>query len=208
MSKLRDALSEWEERENQRAIDAETIKLNGWLPPIERIDSTLVSTLKKCKCLSLSTNNIRKIDKLDGMESLQILSLGRNMISKIENLSSVAGTLQQLWISYNKIDSLLGIEVLQKLRVLYMNANTVSEWQEFELLQTLPNLQELTFAGNPLEVATGENWRVEVLKRLPNLKKLDGVDVTEQELSQARRQTEKKVQFVSKDQNSDNEQPK
>jgi dynein light chain 1 len=89
-----------------------------------------------------------------------------------------------------------------------MNANTVSEWQEFELLQTLPNLQELTFAGNPLEVATGENWRIEVLKRLPNLKKLEGVDVTEQELSQARRQTEKKVQFVPKDENSENEQHK
>lgn len=41
------------------------------------------------------------------MESLRILSLGRNLIKKIENLDAVADTLEELWISYNQITSLV-----------------------------------------------------------------------------------------------------
>lgn len=41
------------------------------------------------------------------MESLRILSLGRNLIKKIENLDAVADTLEELWISYNQIASLV-----------------------------------------------------------------------------------------------------
>jgi dynein light chain 1 len=42
------------------------------------------------------------------MESLQILSLGRNLIKKIEGLEPVADTLEELWLSYNQIDKLVG----------------------------------------------------------------------------------------------------
>ena len=38
---------------------------------------------------------------------LQVLSLGRNCLKKLENLEAVAGTLQQLWISYNQVDRLV-----------------------------------------------------------------------------------------------------
>ena len=39
------------------------------VPPIEKMDATL-STLKACKHLSLSTNNIEKISSLSGMDNL------------------------------------------------------------------------------------------------------------------------------------------
>lgn len=58
--------------------------------------------------LALSTNNIEKIAGLSGMESLRILSIGRNVIKKIENLDAVAETLEELWISYNNLTSLVG----------------------------------------------------------------------------------------------------
>lgn len=57
--------------------------------------------------LALSTNNIEKISSLSGMDGLRILSLGRNLIKKIENLDAVADTLEELWISYNQIQSLV-----------------------------------------------------------------------------------------------------
>jgi dynein light chain 1 len=57
-----------------------------------------------CKHLSLSTNNIEKISSLSGMDNLSVLSLGRNLIKKIENLDGVADTLEELWISYNLIE--------------------------------------------------------------------------------------------------------
>jgi dynein light chain 1 len=37
------------------------------------------------------------------MDSLMILSLGKNLIKKIENLDGVADTLEELWISYNLV---------------------------------------------------------------------------------------------------------
>ena len=41
------------------------------------------------------------------MENLRILSLGRNLIKKIENLDAVAETLEELWLSYNIITGLV-----------------------------------------------------------------------------------------------------
>jgi hypothetical protein len=46
------------------------------------------------------------------MQSLQILSLGRNLIKKIEGLEPVADTLEELWLSYNQIDKLVGAWVV------------------------------------------------------------------------------------------------
>jgi hypothetical protein len=41
------------------------------------------------------------------MDSLRILSLGRNLLKKIENVEAVADTLQELWLSYNQIEKLV-----------------------------------------------------------------------------------------------------
>ena len=57
--------------------------------------------------LSLSSNNIDKISSLSGMEKLKVLSLGRNLIKKIENLDGVVDTLEELWMSYNQLEKLV-----------------------------------------------------------------------------------------------------
>jgi len=59
------------------------------------------------------------------MDNLQVLSLGSNLIKKIENLDGVADTLEELWMSYNLVDKLTNIEKLSKLRVLYLSNNKV-----------------------------------------------------------------------------------
>jgi dynein light chain 1 len=41
------------------------------------------------------------------MDALQILSLGRNLIKKIENVDVVAETLEELWLSYNQVEKLV-----------------------------------------------------------------------------------------------------
>mmetsp|Transcript_64822 Transcript_64822/g.174003 ORF Transcript_64822/g.174003 Transcript_64822/m.174003 type:complete len:98 (+) Transcript_64822:215-508(+) len=83
------------------------------------MDATL-STLKACKHLALSSNNIEKITGLKGCERLEILSLGRNQIKKLDGVEDVAETLQELWISYNILGSLKGVEKLSKLRVVFL----------------------------------------------------------------------------------------
>ena len=117
---LKDALKQRESEEgNGPKEEMEVVSLHGFMPPIAKLDASL-STLKKCKKLSLSSNNIDKITSVSGMDSLEILSLGRNGIKKIEGLDGVADTLKELWISYNSIEKLAGIEKLKTLEILFM----------------------------------------------------------------------------------------
>lgn len=157
---LKDALKALEAKEETPKEEMEVVKLYGFMPPIAKLDASL-STLKKCKKLSLSTNTIDKITSVSGMDrcvaaaasspppvllpapaprgsraavappsdvltagnaprSLEILSLGRNNIKKIEGLDGVADTLKELWISYNNIEKLAGVEKLKALEILYL----------------------------------------------------------------------------------------
>ena len=63
---------------------------------------------------------------------LEILSLARNLISRIEGLEPVAGTLQQLWLSYNNILSLSGLSVAVNLKVLYLANNVIRDYKELD----------------------------------------------------------------------------
>ncbi|GBG64996.1 hypothetical protein CBR_g48745 [Chara braunii] len=186
---VKDAIRMFEEAEKIKAAEAERVLLYGQIPPIEKMDNNL-SSLKMCTQLSLSTNNIDKIAGLSGLENLKVLSLSRNQIKKIENLDGVAATLEELWISYNLIEKLTNIEKLENLRVLYISNNKIDSWAEIERLAQLPQIDELLLIGNPLydkfkaenPQVIGSTWRLEVLKRIPRLKKLDGVPVEQEEL--------------------------
>eukprot|EP00898_Chlorokybus_atmophyticus_P002979 jgi/Chlat1/3682/Chrsp24S00802 len=191
MTTVKEALKAWEEKNGQKCTDAEKIQLCGQFPPIEKMDGATLSTCKNCQHLSLSTNAIEKIAALSNMpKQLRVLSLGRNLLKRLENLDGLADSLEELWASYNNIEKLAGVEKLTKLRVLYLSNNKIDSWAEVERLKGLSNLEDLLFVNNPLYLKTGSDqlnpgsaWRVEliiqaqVLKRLPQLKKLDGVPI-------------------------------
>ncbi|PSC71349.1 Diacylglycerol O-acyltransferase 2B [Micractinium conductrix] len=147
----KDALAKWAAAHGggEPLESVEKVELCGLCPPIEKMDSSL-SALRACRHLSLSTNNLDKIGNLAGLDALQVLSLGRNCLKKLENLEAVAGTLQQLWISYNQVDRLAGIEKCASLRVLYASNNKLKDWAEVERLSGLPHLEDLLLIGNPL----------------------------------------------------------
>eukprot|EP00193_Tetraselmis_chui_P021751 CAMPEP_0177794678 /NCGR_PEP_ID=MMETSP0491_2-20121128/25780_1 /TAXON_ID=63592 /ORGANISM="Tetraselmis chuii, Strain PLY429" /LENGTH=175 /DNA_ID=CAMNT_0019317363 /DNA_START=406 /DNA_END=929 /DNA_ORIENTATION=+ len=168
---VKEAIKMFEEKNGVVAAEAEKVELYGIYPPIEKMDATL-STLKACKHLALSTNNIEKISSLSGMDSLTILSLGRNQIKKVENLDGVSDTLEELWLSYNILEKTVGIDKLSNLRVLYLSNNKIKDWAEVDRLAGVETLEEVLLVGNPLYEeykANGEipNYRVEVIKRLP-----------------------------------------
>jgi dynein light chain 1, axonemal len=77
---------------------------------------------------------------------------------------------------------LKGINVLKVLKVLYISNNLIKEWAEFNRFQELPMLENLVFVGNPL-IETMEEvvYKMEAIKRLPTLKKLDGETVVREE---------------------------
>mmetsp|Transcript_32024 Transcript_32024/g.80881 ORF Transcript_32024/g.80881 Transcript_32024/m.80881 type:complete len:200 (-) Transcript_32024:24-623(-) len=190
---VKEAIKMFEEKNSVVAAEAERVDLYGIFPPIEKMDATL-STLKACKHLALSTNNIEKISSLSGMDSLTILSLGRNQIKKVENLDGVSDTLEELWLSYNLLEKTAGIDKLGNLRVLYLSNNKIKDWAEVDRLAGVETLEELLLVGNPLYEdfkANGEipAYRIEVIKRIPGLKKLDGipVDVDEKDAAEQAR---------------------
>ncbi|XP_054054696.1 peroxisomal succinyl-coenzyme A thioesterase-like isoform X2 [Rissa tridactyla] len=180
---IREALAKWETKNGQKASEAKEVKLYGQVPPVEMMDESL-STLVNCEKLSLSTNRIERIANLNSLKNLKILSLGRNNIKNLNGLEAVADTLEELWISYNFIEKLRGIRVMKKLKVLYMSNNLVKDW-EFVRLAELPLLEDLVFTGNPLqEKYTSDqknSWIEEATKRVPKLKKLDGIPVIKKE---------------------------
>lgn len=174
---IKDAIKKFEEKYKVNAAEAREVNLQFQWLPIEKMDNSL-GQLVKCEKLSLSTNMIEKISGLGGLRNLKILSLGRNYIKAFSGLEPVGETLEELWISYNLIEKMKGVGVLRKLKVLYMSNNLVKEWAEFNKLAECPSLIDLLFVGNPLCDAGDEAaWRSEAIKRLPNLKKLDGEPV-------------------------------
>jgi dynein light chain 1 len=105
---------------------------------------------------------------------------------KIEKLEEVSATLEELWISYNQISSLDGISMCTNLTTLYISNNAIKSWSELDKLAGLTNLRDVLFVGNPIyDDMPKEQARIEVLKRLPQVAKIDGdmVKPTERELA-------------------------
>lgn len=71
-----------------------------------------------------------------------------NRVLKSEFQDAVADTLEELWISYNFIEKLKGVDVLKKLKVLYVANNLIKDWSEFNKLQECPSLEDVLFTGN------------------------------------------------------------
>ena len=87
---------------------------------------------------------ITNVQNLQNLKCLKILSLGRNLIKNLagkfsiydyyviihvrifwSGLEAVGETLEQLWISYNKVDKLGPLAKMVKLKTLYMAHNNV-----------------------------------------------------------------------------------
>ncbi|KDO25783.1 hypothetical protein SPRG_09079 [Saprolegnia parasitica CBS 223.65] len=174
MTTCSQAIKAWEAKENASSEEAPVVKLYCQIPPIAKLDNSL-NTLKNCEHLSLSTNSIDRLIPLSGMKKLRILSLGRNQIKKIEKLDDVSDTLEELWISYNVITTLDGLSGLTNLTTLYISNNLLKSWDELDKLSNLPKLRDVLFAGNPIyEGLSKEEARLNVLKRLRNVMKIDG----------------------------------
>lgn len=180
------AIKQWESKHEKKAEEASEVKLCCQIPPIAKLDKSLTA-LKECEALSLSTNTIDRIISFAGMSKLRILSLGRNNIKKIEKLEDVASSLEELWISYNQISTLEGISCLRNLHTLYMSNNCIKSFSELEHLSSLENLKDVLFIGNPMydELGDKSEARIQILQRIPQVTKIDGVLVKPTEIAAA-----------------------
>lgn len=79
------------------------------------------------------------------LKFLKRLSLARNCIKKISGLEEVAGTLRELWLSYNQIEKLDGLSMCTVLNTLFIGSNLlvhsdnkIRSWEELDKLRELP----------------------------------------------------------------------
>eukprot|EP00941_MAST-03F_sp_MAST-3F-sp1_P001564 g1564.t1 len=178
-----EALQKWRGFHKSDPSKAQIVKLIACCPPIRIWDPITINSLQSVTQLSLSTNALIDIPPME-LPNLKILALGRNSIKDLLNIGSVSDTLEQLWVSYNKITSLKGILSCKKLKVLYMQWNQVSDWDEIDSLNRLPSLRDILLTNNPIYHQYGGLYsninlkRLVVLRRCESLERIDGKVMT------------------------------
>ena len=68
---------------------------------------------------------------------MEILSLGRNRIKNLAFLENIAGTLKEIWVSYNRIKTLDNITCCKNLEVLYISNNELKGYEELDKLVSI-----------------------------------------------------------------------
>jgi hypothetical protein len=91
-----------------------------------------------------------------------------------------------LSLSINNITTLTDFASCRMLQELYLRKNKINDINELLYLIELPDLKKLWLAENPC--AEFDNYRMTVLKALPNLEYLDNIRVTPEEVIRAERE--------------------
>lgn len=92
-----------------------------------------------------------------------------DIISKLQNAETIS-------LSLNKITSLEPFSYCKNLQNLYLRQNCITDLREVDYLCSLPKLTYLMLRDNP--ISSLPNYRSYIINKLPNLKKLDDIDVT------------------------------
>ena len=171
------------EKEDGKKYSEETV-IDLIFSSISDLDTQTLNSFALCEKLSLSSNFIVKIPDIH-LKNLQILSLGRNKIKVIRGLDFVGNTLKQLWISYNEIDKLDGMQALLKLECLYIGNNNIAKVDELNKITHLTNLADVVFKGNifalqdgniskPVDRVDRDVYKEDIKKRIPSVQFIDG----------------------------------
>jgi len=135
-----------------------------------------LSTATYLEELDLAYNQIENIENLDALgPCLQKLNLMGNKIKKLSGLDNLAALIE-LNLSKNNINRLKGLQGLTNLRYLYLSSNKISHCNQVAYLTDLPFLTELDFCFN--DVQNKKFYRFQILYYIPELRKLDGQEVT------------------------------
>lgn len=129
--------------------------------------------------ISLHQSDIEKIEHIDKWcRDLKILYLQSNLIDRIENVSKLK-QLEYLNLALNNIQKVENLEKCENLNKLDLTVNFIAELTSIESLRCNEFLHEMYMTGNP--AAKFEHYRDFVVGTLPQLQRLDGIDITNTE---------------------------
>ena len=124
--------------------------------------------------------NRGKASSLSEIKNLSLWGMKLNDISIVAKLPNV----ETVTLSVNEITTLKPFKNCKKLRELFLRKNHIKDLSELTNLQGLPLLQTLWLSDNP--ITDVDNYRQIIIGMFPNLKKLDEVDITDQERNKAK----------------------
>ncbi|XP_076315050.1 uncharacterized protein LOC143227494 [Tachypleus tridentatus] len=106
--------------------------------------------LVSLEILNLSRNYISDVENLDYLHRLSLLDLSYNRISHVVNLHTKLGNIRTLKLHHNSIKSIQGLSRLYSVVELDLTHNEIDSIAEVEYLGTLPCLEILHLADNPV----------------------------------------------------------
>eukprot|EP00756_Hemistasia_phaeocysticola_P032666 Hpha_TRINITY_DN16421_c2_g8::TRINITY_DN16421_c2_g8_i1::g.159007::m.159007 len=126
--------------------------------------------------LNLFGNHIRSMPEVGGCRRLRVLILAFNEIETIRGVSGLPH-LHTLDLSFNVIKRVEGIKELPSLSKLDLNNNLIYRIDDIAALRRgVPALTQLQLQCNA--VCELKSYRAAILRRLPQLRELDGMPVT------------------------------
>ncbi|XP_071348124.1 dynein axonemal assembly factor 11 isoform X2 [Trachinotus anak] len=129
--------------------------------------------------VSLHQQDIERIEHLDRWcRDLRILYLQNNLIPRIESLGRLK-KLEYLNLALNNIEVIENLEGCESLQKLDLTVNFVGRLSSVESLRHNIHLRELFLVGNPC--TEFEGYRQYVVASLPQLKWLDGTEISRSE---------------------------
>ena len=131
---------------------------------------------------ALTAELIIQRTKNSNLGGIKNLNLWGNDLSDVSILQEMP-LLEVLSLSVNKIGSLQDFSNCRRLTELYLRKNRVSDLHEIKYLKTLPALRVLWLWDNPC--SEDPNYRLYVIKMLPQLEKLDNTLISEEEKERA-----------------------
>ena len=135
-------------------------------------DCSGIQQLQSLKIAILGTNSISKLESFDCMPSLIVLDLSNNRLRLCErNNVGLLPNLKILLLDNNYFKSLVGLSRLGNLVSLSAAGNKISELFGIDKLKEIHGLAEINLTNNPL--VTISNYKNSILRRFPNLIKLD-----------------------------------
>ncbi|XP_022617465.1 protein tilB homolog [Seriola dumerili] len=145
--------------------------------------------------VSLHQQDIERIEHLDRWcRDLRILYLQNNLVPRIENLGRLK-KLEYLNLALNNIEVIENLEGCESLQKLDLTVNFVGRLSSVESLKHNIHLRELFLVGNPC--TEFEGYRQYVVASLPQLKWLDGTEISRSERIRAAQGLEEVKRQVS-----------
>ena len=139
-----------------------------------------IQFFKKLKILVLRENSLSKIDSINHMEFLTFLDVSFNKLRTCDR--TTIGSLPSLQVflcDNNYLKNINGFEKFYSIQSISFENNKIPDYNSLEKLSSLSSLKDLALGNNPVSKAI--NYRNTIIRMFPNLLKLDGKEITNEE---------------------------